>query len=322
MTEHNSQPANEPTQPAQPAVLAVSARPADWEERVDRYDRQFKVAAEALVAAIRADVTDGAETISYLLATAAANLGGMHTLTAARPGSWEADYVDRFLASTVGPDGDYLLEYRTAPIEIVECVEALMADLGIGWLYDESFDRIDQTEYDIIPEHEDADGDEAAREASINRVARAEELLDQLRARDYASYKEAFEHQVRAAADELRRTRHLPDSVQVRVRWVEWAERAQATGTQEAWGTVEYQLWETAWQQTPPPGFTERLTDISGPRTPGDVLQATGRMPHQRIHELAHYGKGDTQQQGPADATPAPGSAAADQATHEAGEPS
>jgi hypothetical protein len=290
MTDQNSQ-TNEPNQPAQPAVPAL---PADWGDRVARYDRQFKVAAEALVAAIRADVTDGAETNSHLLATAAANLGGMHTLTAARPGSWEADYVDRFLASTVGPDGDYLLEYRTAPIEIVGCVDASMVDLDIAWIYDESFDLIDQAEYDTAPEHEDAGGGEAAREASIDRVARAEELIDQLRDRDYASYKESFEHQVGIAADELRRTRHLPDSVPVRVRWVEWAERAQATGTQEAWGTVEYKLWETAWRQTPPPGFTEPLTDIPGTRTPGDVLQATGRMPHQRIPELADYGQPTT----------------------------
>jgi hypothetical protein len=58
---------------------------------------------------------------------------------------------------------------------------------------------------------------------------------------------------------------------------------------QDAWGTVESELWEAARQQTPPPGFTEPLADIQGPRTPGEILRDTGRMPHQRIPELAHY---------------------------------
>lgn len=250
------------------------------------YERQLRVAAGALAAAIRGGFTDGGETISHLLATVAANLGGMHTLTAARPGSWEAHYVDRFLASTVGPDGEWLLAYRTAPIEVVECVDAVMADLDIAWLYDESYDLVDAAEYDA------ADSDEAPADAARQRVARAEELLHRLQDRDYAAYKAAFEQRVRCAGDELRRTRQLPESIEVRVRWVEWADRAQATGAQQAqgaWGTVECELWEAAREQTPPPGFTEPLAEIHGPRTPGEILRETGRMPHQRIPELAHY---------------------------------
>jgi hypothetical protein len=291
MTEPKREHTSPPVQPAEPS------RPADWDQRVANYDRQFKLAADALVAAIRAKVTDGAETISQLLATAAADQGGMHMLTAARPGSWEADYVDRFLASTVGPDGDYLLEYRTASIEVVECVEAAMVDLAIDWLYDESRDLIEVAEDDAIPEN---GNDEAAE-----RVARAEDLIDQLRDRDYASYREAFEQRVRAAADELRRARHLPAAVQVFVRWVEWADRGQATDAQEAWGTVEYELWETARLQTPPPGFTEPLADITGPRTPADILRTTGRMPHQRIPELAHYSQPAHQPDNQTDEKPA-----------------
>jgi hypothetical protein len=109
-------------------------------------EAQLRTAAYAVVAAIRAGVTDGAETISQLLATVAANLGGMHALTAARPGSWEADYVDRFLASTVGADGEWLLQYRTAPIEVVECLEAALGELGVDWLYDDSYILVDEAE--------------------------------------------------------------------------------------------------------------------------------------------------------------------------------
>jgi hypothetical protein len=248
------------------------------------YEAQLRAAADALVAAIRAGVIDGAETISHLLAMAAANLGGMHALTAARSGSWEADYVDRFLASTVGPGGEWLLQFRTAPIEVVECVEASMGELDIDWLYDDSYEVIDQAEANAC----DGDDDQLA-DAACERLARAEELVNTLRDRDYAAYRQAFEARVQAAADELRRTRGLPESVPVRVRWVEWSDRDQATSGQDRLGTVEFELWEAARLRTPPPGFTEPLSDIAGPRTPGEVLQATGRMPHQRIRELARY---------------------------------
>jgi hypothetical protein len=248
------------------------------------YEAQLRTAADALVAAIRTGVTDGAETISHLLATVAANLGGMHALTAGRSGSWEADHVDRFLASTVGPGGEWLLRYRTASIEVVECLEASMGEWGIGRLYDDSYDLIDQAEADTC-EGDDAD----LADAACERLARAEELLHELRDRDYAAYPASFEAQVQAATDELRRTRYLPESVPVRVRWVEWTDRDQATSTQDAWGTVEFELWEAARLRTPPPGFTEPLAHIPCPRTPGEILQATGRMPHQRIPELARY---------------------------------
>jgi hypothetical protein len=261
-----------------------AARQASIDAAREVYETQLRAAAAALVAAIRAGVTDGAETISHLLATAAANLGGMHTLTAVRPGSWEADYVDRFLASTVGPGAEWLLQYRTAPIEIVECLDASMGELGIDWVYDDSYEVIDQAEADTCG------GDDAQlADAASERLARAEELINELRGLDYAAYRRAFESKVQAAVDELRRTRGLPESVPVRVRWVEWSDRGQATGAQDAWGTVEGELWETAWLRTPPPGFTEPLADIPGPRTLGEVLQATGRMPHQRIPELAGY---------------------------------
>jgi hypothetical protein len=232
---------------------------------------------------MRSDVTDGAETISHLLATVAANLGGMHMLTEAGPGSWEADHVDRFLASTVGPDGEYLLQFRTAPIEIVESVEAVLADLDINCLYDDSFGLIDRVEDDAVVD------DGCCADDADERVARAEELIERLRDSDYASYRDAFEAHVLVAAEELRRTRHLPESAPVRVPWVEWSERDQATSAQAAWGTVEFELSESARLRTPPPGFTEPLADLPGPRTPGEILRTTGRMPHQRIPELAHY---------------------------------
>ena len=259
------------------------AREAARVAACELYESQLRTAADALVSAIRGGVTDGAEAISHLLATVAANLGGMRILTAARPGSWEADYVDRFLASTVGPDGEWLLQYRTAPIEVVECVEDAMGDLGIDLLYDDSYALVHHAEAAAV-----SDGGVWSA-AAWDRVAGAEELIEQLRGRDYAAYRGAFEARVQAAAEELRRARYLSESVPVRVRWVDWSERDQTTRAQQSWGSVESELWETARLSTPPPGFSEPLADIPGPRLPGEILRETGRMPHQRIPELAHY---------------------------------
>jgi hypothetical protein len=257
-----------------------AAAATDWETRAADYRRQLGVAADALVAVIRTGATDGAEAISHVLATAAANLGGMHTLTEDRPGSWEADYVDRFLASTVGPDGEHLLGYRTAPIVVVECLDQAMSDLGIDQLYDDSLMLIDAAE---------ADASDDELEAASRRVDRAEELIEQLREHDYAAYRTMFEHRIREAARDLAHTQHLPASVEVSVQWVEWRDADQASSAHEAWGTVEQRLWEAAYEKTPPPGFAEPLHQIPGTGMPGDLLRTAGRMPHQRIPELAHY---------------------------------
>ena len=264
-------------------------RPAEQDQaglaaKRESYDMQLRTAGDALVAAIRVGVTDGAETISHLLATAAANLGGMHTLTAARPGSWEASYVDQFLASTVGADGEYLLQYRTAPIEVVECVETLLAELDIDGLYDDSFNLIDQAEA-AVADAVNNNGDEAGPDAAYERLAETEKLIEQLRNTDYAAYRSVFETQVAAAADELRRHRGLPATVPVTVLWVAWTDRTRIItgGDVNQLGTVEFELWETARLRTPPPGFTEPLEELAGPQTPGQLLRSAGRMPHQRI---------------------------------------
>lgn len=240
----------------------------------EEYQRQLAVAADALQAAIQAGVTDGGETITHLLATVAANLGGLHTLTQARPGSWEAHHIDETLTSTVGADGEYLLEYRTHPIEVVECVELALSDAGVDHLYDDSIALIDAAEGDA--------GDDDA-----DRVERAEQLIEQLRQSDHAAYQAEYERHVHAAADELVRTRHLASSVPVNVRWVPWEQHERTTGWRAPWGTVELELYDSAREQARLPGLTPDMG-------PGDVdpaaqLRAAGQLPHQRIPELAHY---------------------------------
>lgn len=241
------------------------------------YDRHLATAADALVAAIRTGVTDGGETITHLVARAAANLGGMYKLTKARRGSWEAHHVDQMLTSTVGYDGECLLAYRTAPIEVVECVDLVMLDAGLLDIYEDSallIDAVESAAYDAGDETAGARAREAAR------------LLDQLRDADYAAYRREFERQVRAAAEALVRTWHLPPGTPVTVRWAPWERREQATRAQEDWMTVEYQLFEAAHNATGLPGVD---VPINWAHNPVEQLRAAGRLPHQRIPQLAHY---------------------------------
>lgn len=57
--------------------------------------------------------TNFAGTLSRILASVAANVGGIEALLQGRPESWEADYVRQLLRSTVGENEEYLLQYRT-----------------------------------------------------------------------------------------------------------------------------------------------------------------------------------------------------------------
>jgi hypothetical protein len=252
----------------------------DAEQRRAEYQRLFTAAADALPAAIRTGVTDGGETVTHLLAVVAANLGGIDALTAARPGSWEAHHVDQILAATVGAEGEYLLEYRTAPIEVVECLDLVEVDAGLPDVYDDSLALIEEYETS-------ATVDDPTDEAALDRVDAASELLKKLHRADLDQYAREFERHVHAAAADLVSTRHLPPDVPVTVRWVDWQHSDQTTGEQQAWGTLEHQLWEAAHTRTPPPGFAEPFDPSV--RHPVAELRAAGRLPHQRIPELARY---------------------------------
>ncbi len=198
----------------------------DRGERVAEYRRQFGIAADSLLAAIRTQVTDGGETVSHLLATVAANLGGLDQITARRSGSWEANQVQQCLSSTVGSDSEFLLQFRTRPIEVVECVELAMVDLGVDFLYDESFALVDATETLAADEGDDTAWD---------RLDHAEALIDRVRTSDCAAYRDAFESNIRDAAQDLTESRYLPVDVPVSVRWVDWRDHGETTGSHGVW---------------------------------------------------------------------------------------
>jgi hypothetical protein len=81
----------------------------------------------------RSEPADWAEFVTLALAGATANLGGIETALAGRPGSWEADGVRRLLESTVGPDENDLWRHRTEPLNITLYIEDLVIDRTQMW---------------------------------------------------------------------------------------------------------------------------------------------------------------------------------------------
>lgn len=91
---------------------------------------------------------DFADTLSRILASVAANVGGIEALLQGRPGSWEADYVRQLLRSTVGQNEEYLLEYRTEPLQLSLHVEEVFERFGITELYWEAVEELSTLEAD------------------------------------------------------------------------------------------------------------------------------------------------------------------------------
>lgn len=109
----------------------------------------FEAAVAAVTRAIRAinddqRPGDGAEFITHVLATVAANLGSTDALIMSRSGSWEAAGAQDLLRSTVGYDDEFLLTYRTEPVEIVVNSVYELDDLGMFETYEASTGHIGQ----------------------------------------------------------------------------------------------------------------------------------------------------------------------------------
>jgi hypothetical protein len=274
--------------------------------RVADYRQSFDIAADAITDAIRTGVGDGGELICHLVATVAANLGSVDAITAARPGSWEADLVHQILTSTVGP-GD-LLRWRTAPIEIVENVEMLLFGLDLGEaLYDASLEQI----WAALETagHGMATGVANMRQLTVEGEAlydAAIEPIQALQAEDFARYVDSFTIAVRVVVEQLVKDEGLAPDVAVSVRFVDYragdedgngepltadldGARYEAQYGPLTDAPLEVRVWQAARALVPPPGFTAPLKDLEAGGNLVDQLVAAGRLPHQRIPELAHY---------------------------------
>lgn len=82
---------------------------------------------------------DWAELVTLAITGAAANLGGVETALAGRPGSWEADKVRSIILSTAGEDPAELMTHRREPLRVRIAAAGLLQDLmDTEGLYDES----------------------------------------------------------------------------------------------------------------------------------------------------------------------------------------
>ncbi len=73
----------------------------------------FAAARDAVLQAVDHE-HDFAGWFAFVLAAAASELGSTAALTAQRPGSWEADLVQRLVKGTVGWDDDFLASDKGA----------------------------------------------------------------------------------------------------------------------------------------------------------------------------------------------------------------
>jgi hypothetical protein len=247
----------------------------------------FQVAVTAVTRAIRAINNgarpgDGAELITHLVAAVAANLGSAHALTQARPGSWEAGQVRDMLASTVGEGGEYLMTYRTEPIELIVNSVYELDDLGLYETYEASSNHIGSVLFGDrwTPSRDLLTLDE------LEQIEDIETALAELEDADRAEYERRFTATVTTELDRLRAAadRYLPARLTVNVRFVNHHDNL-TDGWQDA---LASDLYVHAREHTPLPG-SDTAPDWSKP-TPASVLLDEGHWPHLRIPTLAHYG--------------------------------
>jgi hypothetical protein len=123
----------------------------------EMYDRLLGKAVAALTAAARLTTTqshpdgptteipaDWAEFVTLALAGAAANIGGIETILAGRPGSWEAGGVRQLLEATVGCDAEGLWRHRTEPLHVTVYAREAFEDAGMEASYEAAETELDR----------------------------------------------------------------------------------------------------------------------------------------------------------------------------------
>ncbi|WP_328321848.1 hypothetical protein OHA70_25495 [Kribbella sp. NBC_00382] len=248
----------------------------------------FEVAHTAITRAIRAINNeqrpgDGAEFITHVLATVAANLGSSYAVIQGRPGSWEASGVGQLLSSTVGCDDEFLMTYRTEPVEIVASSTYELDELGIYETYEASLAHIRQT---LFGDRWTPARDQLT-DAELEQIDDVEIALIDLEDSDAAEYEQRFAAMVAARWEQLRTENPLgyPTELGVTVQFVTSSDTRART---DGWGTdLASRLYQHARENTLLPG-SDTLPDWS----PGfvDTVLVDGHWPHLRIPELAHYG--------------------------------
>lgn len=255
----------------------------------------FHVAVTAVTRAIRAINNnqrdgDGAEFITHLVATVAANLGSTEAVTAGRPGSWEAAGVGDLLRSTVGYDDEYLLTYRTEPVEIVVNSVYELDDLGMFETYDASTNHIGQ----MLFGHRWSPSRDKLTLDQLEQIEDIEQQLVELEKHDRAEYQQRLAATVHARFEQLRtdEPHRYPEHLTVTVRFADEDASYPASNDDltDGWGSdLASLLYQHARETTPLPG-TDTAPEWTAGQRHADTVLAAGHWPHLRIPTFAHYG--------------------------------
>jgi hypothetical protein len=255
----------------------------------------FEVAVTAVTRAIRAINAgqrggDGGEFVTHLLATVAANLGSSEAVTAGRPGSWEAAGLGDLLRSTVGYDDEYLLTYRTEPIEIVVNSVYELDDLGMFEIYEASTAHIGRV---LFGDRWTPSRDRLTLD-QLEQIEDIEEPLAELEHRDRAEYQQRFTATVGARFEQLRTAEphRYPEHLTVTVRFADEDPSYPASNDYltDLWGNdLASLLYQHAREHTPLPGSGTQ-PDWTAGQSHAQTLLDAGHWPHLRIPQLVHYG--------------------------------
>lgn len=247
-------------------------------------------AVEALTAAAKQSYTtpsganeryDFGEIACQVIATVAANLGGVEALLAGRPGSWEADRVRQMVHSTVFEDD--LLKLRTEPVRLLLNPDEVLNDLGLWESYEDAERKLNEewdrahAQYDA--ELESAQADSAADGPVVDTEARWDALMGPVDAKltaledlwqsDLATYTITYTAVVQQVAAE----RGITVPVLV--------DRDDDNWTGSDWFGLEYELHEHAVARTPLPASGIAPERYDG--VPGVVDRAEGRTYTSRL---------------------------------------
>src|SRR4051794_6990211 len=260
---------------------------------------------------------DFAEFVSLAVAGATANVGGIDAVLAGRAGAWGAGYGRGLLVSTGGWGEEDLWEHRTEPLVIRIDVDAILTELGIAGLFDESDAEITRREdaVDVVYDVLGPDGtwtcshptapplDEGALEtleawvrpgykvyrqptpeqdAELERLQVLRDRLEALREAEWAAYGQAFRASVLA---ELERepVKGLWVPVEFAIDARTWPPPAAATASAEALPWALERLHEAGWLNTPLPGSRIAPRDYPAGADIAQVERDAGRLPHLRI---------------------------------------
>lgn len=209
---------------------------------------------------------DFADLAAQVLTSVAANLGGVETLLAGRPGSWEADLVRRLIEGTTSEDR--ILAWRTEPYRISLNVDDVFADFGISQLYD--------ADLDAAIEAASADG---LSEAQADAAEARETAIEALYRQDRDAYAAAYLDVARAWLEK----RGLTTGVEL-IR-TDYDQPGRRLDSQPNWNGLDDALDQHARENTPLPQ-TGALPDWSGGE-PVDAIRAAGRTYGERVDQAA-----------------------------------